>query len=104
MYDNVLYHTLNCSLREVACIRQNLGLLAAEIPRQRRRRSPAARRTTDTALTADAVYQLLKHYGLMAGISVQRFGPHAARATAAPNALDAGADIAKVQEWLGTLA
>jgi integrase/recombinase XerD len=35
------------------------------------------------------------------GISVQRFGPHAARATAATNALDQGADIAKVQEWLG---
>lgn len=26
---------------------------------------------------------------------------HAARATAATNALDAGADIAKAQEWLG---
>lgn len=59
------------------------------------------RGTTDTALTADGVYQVLKHYGLKAGISVQRFGPHAARATAATNALDAGADIAKVQEWLG---
>jgi integrase/recombinase XerD len=59
------------------------------------------RGTTDTALTADGVYQLIKHYGLKTGISVQRFGPHAARATAATNALDAGADIAKVQEWLG---
>jgi integrase/recombinase XerD len=28
-------------------------------------------------------------------------GPHALRATAATNALDNGADIAKVQEWLG---
>jgi hypothetical protein len=27
------------------------------------------RGTTDTALTADGVYQLLKHYGLKAGIS-----------------------------------
>ena len=57
--------------------------------------------TTDTALTTDGVYQLIKHYGLMMGITVERFGPHAARATAATNALDAGADIAKVQEWLG---
>jgi integrase/recombinase XerD len=32
---------------------------------------------------------------------VERFGLHAARVTAATNALDAGADIAKVQEWLG---
>ncbi len=28
-------------------------------------------------------------------------GPHVRRATAATNALDDGADIAKVQEWLG---
>ena len=59
------------------------------------------RGTTDTALTADGVYQVLKYYGKTIGISVDRFGPHSARATAATNALDAGADIAKVQEWLG---
>jgi integrase/recombinase XerD len=29
------------------------------------------------------------------------FGPHALRATAATNALDRGADLGKVQEWLG---
>jgi site-specific recombinase XerD len=55
----------------------------------------------DTALSADGVYQLIKFYGRKAGIAVERFGPHAARATAATNALEAGADIAKVQEWLG---
>jgi site-specific recombinase XerD len=55
----------------------------------------------DGALTADGVYQLVKYYGRKVGIGVDRFGPHAARATAATNALDAGADIAKVQEWLG---
>jgi site-specific recombinase XerD len=55
----------------------------------------------DTGLTADGVYQLIKFYGKKVGIAVERFGPHAARATAATNALDAGADIAKVQEWLG---
>ncbi len=59
------------------------------------------RGTTDTALTADGVYQLIKKYGKQCGIGVPRFGPHAARATAATNALEAGADIAKVQEWLG---
>jgi site-specific recombinase XerD len=47
------------------------------------------------------VYQLVKHYGKKVGIGMDRFGPHAARATAATNALDAGTDIAKVQEWLG---
>jgi site-specific recombinase XerD len=55
----------------------------------------------DTGLTADGIYQLIKFYGKKVGIGVDRFGPHAARATAATNALDAGADIAKVQEWLG---
>jgi site-specific recombinase XerD len=59
------------------------------------------RGTTDTALTADGVYQILKFYGMKVGISVDRFGPHSARATAATDALDQGADIAKVQEWLG---
>lgn len=59
------------------------------------------RGTTDTALTTDGVYQLIKHYAKQVGIGVQRFGPHSARATAATNALDQGADIAKVQEWLG---
>ena len=59
------------------------------------------RGTTDTALTADGVYQVVKFYGKKTGISVERFGPHSARATAATNALDVGADIAKVQECLG---
>ena len=47
------------------------------------------------------VYRMVKRYGKQVGIAMERFGPHAARATAATNALDAGADIAKVQEWLG---
>jgi site-specific recombinase XerD len=47
------------------------------------------------------VYRMVKRYGKQVGIAVERFGPHAARATAATNALDAGADIAKVQGWLG---
>ncbi len=34
-------------------------------------------------------------------MSAERFGPHAARATAPTNAFEQGADIAKVQEWLG---
>ena len=35
--------------------------------------------TTDTALTTDGVYHLIKFYGKKIGISVERFGPHAAR-------------------------
>jgi integrase/recombinase XerD len=52
-------------------------------------------------LMPSGVYRMVKAFGKKVGISVERFGPHAARATAATNALDAGADIAKVQEWLG---
>jgi hypothetical protein len=36
-----------------------------------------------------------------AGIEFGSFEPHALRATAATNALDWGADLGKVQEWLG---
>ena len=54
------------------------------------------------ALTADGVLRsVVCHYATAAGISVAGFGPHALRATAATNALDHEADIAKVQEWLG---
>ena len=52
-------------------------------------------------LMPSGVYRTVKLHGKQVGIAVERFGPHAARATAATNALDAGADIAKVQEWLG---
>jgi integrase/recombinase XerD len=56
----------------------------------------------NTALTADGVLRsVVCHYAAAAGISVAGFGPHALRATAATNALDHEADIAKVQEWLG---
>ncbi len=40
------------------------------------------------------VYRMVKRYGKKVGITVDRFGPHAARGTAATNALDQGADIA----------
>ena len=54
------------------------------------------------ALTADGVLKsVVCHYAASAGITVAGFGPHALRATAATNALDHEADIAKVQEWLG---
>ena len=51
-----------------------------------------------------SVYQdIVKHYGQEVGITadVRGFCVHSLRATAATNALAHGADIAKVQEWLG---
>jgi integrase/recombinase XerD len=48
--------------------------------------------------TPDGVYKLVRHYALALGLKI---GAHSLRATAATNALDHEADIAKVQEWLG---
>jgi site-specific recombinase XerD len=50
------------------------------------------------ALTPDAVYKIVRGYSAALGFEI---GAHALRATAATNALDHQADIAKVQEWLG---
>jgi site-specific recombinase XerD len=44
---------------------------------------------------------LTSKYALEAGIHVDGFCVQALRATAATNALEHQADIAKVQEWLG---
>jgi integrase len=49
----------------------------------------------------DGVYKMLAGYAASIQINAEGFGPHALRATAATNALDHEADIAKVQEWLG---
>ncbi len=53
---------------------------------------------TERAITADGVYKLVRGYSAALGFEI---GVHALRATAATNALDHQADIAKVQEWLG---
>jgi len=50
------------------------------------------------ALTPDGVYRIVRAYSAALGFEI---GAHALRATAATNALDHQADIAKVQEWLG---
>lgn len=52
----------------------------------------------ERAITADGVYKLVRTYSGQLGFEI---GAHALRATAATNALDHQADIAKVQEWLG---
>lgn len=53
------------------------------------------------SITPDGVYKMLARYASAVRIQVEGFGPHALRATAATNALDHEADIAKVQAWLG---
>ena len=58
---------------------------------------------SNTRLSSGGVYQsVVLKYGKQLGIDgMPLFGPHVMRATAATNALENGADIAKVQEWLG---
>jgi site-specific recombinase XerD len=56
----------------------------------------------DEPMTTDGVYKVVQYYARKVGIGdIERLGVHALRATAATNALDHEADIAKVQEWLG---
>jgi site-specific recombinase XerD len=50
------------------------------------------------AITPDGVYRMVRDYSARLGFEI---GAHSLRATAATNALDHQADIAKVQEWLG---
>ncbi len=54
------------------------------------------------ALSPAAVYQnVVIRYAQSAGIHFQGLSPHALRAIEATTALDRGADIARVQDWLG---
>ena len=60
--------------------------------------------TLNKPLNPTSVYQhVVRHYGKLVGINaeVHGFCVHSLRATAATNALEHNADIAKVQEWLG---
>jgi site-specific recombinase XerD len=56
----------------------------------------------DKPLAAASIYEsVVMHYARQIGIDPRSICPHALRATAATNALDHGADIARVQQWLG---
>ncbi|WP_225776320.1 tyrosine-type recombinase/integrase [Pseudomonas sp. Marseille-Q5115] len=52
-------------------------------------------------VSANGIYTLVAAYAEKAGIQVEGLGVHGLRATAATNALEHEADIAKVQAWLG---
>ncbi len=56
---------------------------------------------TGRGISAEGIYALVGHYAQAAGIAVAGLGVHGLRATAATNALEHEADIAKVQAWLG---
>jgi integrase/recombinase XerD len=53
------------------------------------------------AITADAVYKIVRGYSKVLGFEIGAHSLRATAATIATNALDHQADIAKVQKWLG---
>jgi site-specific recombinase XerD len=56
---------------------------------------------TANGVTANGIYKMVCHYAKAVGLEVAGLGVHGLRATAATNALEHEADIAKVQMWLG---
>lgn len=57
--------------------------------------------TTGAGVSANGIYTIVSQWAKAAGINVDGLGVHGLRATAATNALEHDADIAKVQVWLG---
>ena len=58
-------------------------------------------RRTGRPMTGDGVYKCVRSYAARANIAIDGLGVHGLRATAATNALEHEADIARVQHWLG---
>lgn len=59
-------------------------------------------KTLEKALHPESLYaRVVRHYATEVGIDMPGLCAHSLRATAATNALEHQADIAKVQEWLG---
>jgi site-specific recombinase XerD len=52
-------------------------------------------------MSTDAIYDIVMFYARAAGVKVENFHPHCLRATGATNALSNGADLGKVQDFLG---
>lgn len=57
--------------------------------------------STGAGVSANGIYTIVSQWAKAAGINVDGLGVHGLRATAATNALEHDADIAKVQVWLG---
>ena len=52
-------------------------------------------------MSGNAIYDIVMYYAKMIGLKTENFHPHALRATWATNALRNGADLGKVQDYLG---
>jgi site-specific recombinase XerD len=58
-------------------------------------------RSAGQGMAVEGIYKMVVGYATQVGINIEGLGVHGLRATAATNALDHEADIAKVQQWLG---
>ena len=52
-------------------------------------------------MSGNAIYDIVMYYAKVIGLKTENFHPHALRATWATNALRNGADLGKVQDYLG---
>ena len=52
-------------------------------------------------MNTDSIYDIVKFYARSVGLKMENFHPHCLRATGATNALSNGADLGKVQDFLG---
>ncbi len=57
--------------------------------------------TRGNRMSRQAVWRLVKHHGLEAGIGSERLSPHVLRHSAATHMVEGGADLRTVQELLG---
>lgn len=57
--------------------------------------------TRGNRMSRQAVWRLVKHHGLEAGIASERLSPHVLRHSAATHMVEGGADLRTVQELLG---
>lgn len=89
----------------VAAVREYLAAAGHEKDKDGPLFRPLRNRTSAAgaraALSTDSIWRIVVGYAKKVGIDVAGFGPHSLRATAATNALEHGADIAAVSEWLG---
>ena len=85
------------ALRSIWTRRASGGCVRGIVPASQNRMG-----NLENAISGAAIYDsIVKHYAVAAGIPLASIRPHGLRPTAATNALEHGADIAKVQEWLG---
>jgi integrase/recombinase XerD len=72
-----------------------------DAPLFRSTRHAQSGRQTKPLSASNVHHRIVKKYARQIGLGVVGFCVHSLRATAATNALEHAADIAKVQEWLG---